>query len=36
MIPAPPEGIPWLAWAIVVVALALIGGVPAWITAHNT
>ena len=35
MIPAPPEGIPWLAWAIVVVALALIGGVPAWITAHN-
>lgn len=35
MIP-PPEGIPWLAWAIVVVLLALIGGIPAWITARNT
>ena len=35
MIP-PPDGIPWLAWATVVVLLALIGGVPAWITARST
>lgn len=34
--PAAPEGIPWVAWSIVVVLLALIGGIPALITALYT
>lgn len=34
--PPAPDGIPWLAWAVVVVLLALIGGIPALVTALYT
>ena len=34
--PTPPEGIPWLAWAIVVVALALIAQTPLLVQQHRT
>ncbi len=31
--PAAPDGIPWLAWAVVVVLLAVVGSAPATIAA---
>ncbi len=34
--PTPPEGIPWLAWAIVVVALALIAQTPLLVQQYRT
>lgn len=34
--PTPPDGIPWLAWVMVVIILALIGSTPATITALIT
>ena len=33
MIPTPPDGIPWLAWALVVVAIAAIGSLPGVVAA---
>lgn len=32
----PPDGVPWLAWAVVVIVLAAIGSLPATITALVT
>ena len=34
--PTPPDGIPWLAWAVVVVVLALIAQVPLLVQQHRT
>lgn len=34
--PTPPDGIPWLAWAIVVVVLALVAQIPVLVQQHRT
>ena len=36
MTPAPPADLPWLAWAIVIIALALIAQVPMMVQALRT